>query len=233
MHCRLLVALALCVVQLLGQALSGHITTDDGMPLPAASVMELRCGQAASLPIPLDQNGGFRLEQVAENGNCSIWANSPGYRQSSTEVSDLPHSPRIPSIVLYRLGKSHGESISASHLMAPPEAKQQYHAAVRELRRRDGPEIAAVHEHLRAAVEVFPDYAQAWFEIGRLRLAEEEPEGALHALQRAVEADPWFVSPYEPLILLLEAAGKPDAAATVCQGLRRINSSLPADCGMR
>ncbi|MCY4593192.1 MAG: bacterial transcriptional activator domain-containing protein [Bryobacterales bacterium] len=233
MHCRLLVALALGVVRLLGQALSGHITTDDGMPLPAASVMELHCGESVSLPIPLDQNGGFRLERNDGGKDCSIWVNSPGYRPSGTAISNLPRSPRIPAIVLYRLGKSHGESISASHLMAPPEAKRHYHAAMRELQRHDGPEPVAVDEHLRAAVEAFPGYAQAWFEIGRLRLAGGEPEGALQALQRAVEADPWFVSPYEPLILLLRAAGKPDAAATACQGLRRINSRLPADCGMR
>ena len=233
MHCRLLVVLALCVTRLLGQAPSGHIATDDGMPLPAASVMELRCGESARVPIPLDQDGGFRLDPNAGGRDCSIWVNSPGYRESSLAISGLPRSPRIPAIVLYRLGKSHGESISATHLMAPPEAKRHYHAAMRELQRRDGPDRATVEEHLRAAVAAFPGYAQAWFEIGRLRLATGEPEGALHALQRAVGADPWFVSPYEPLILLLEAAGESDAAATACQGLRRINSRLPADCGLR
>lgn len=233
MRCRLLVVLALCVVRLLGQALSGHIATDDGMPLPAASVMELRCSESAPVPIPLDQDGAFRLERNAGGRDCSIWVSSPGYRQSSTAISSLPRSPRIPAIVLYRLGKSHGESISATHLMAPPEAKRHYISAMRESQRQDGPDRAIVEEHLQAAVEAFPGYAQAWFEIGRLRLVKGEHEGALHALQRAVEVDPWFVSPYEPLILLLEAAGMPDAAATACQGLRRINSRLPADCGLR
>lgn len=233
MDCRLLVVSALCAVRLLGQDLSGHIATDDGMPLPAASVMELRCGESAPVPIPLDQDGGFRLEPTAGGMECLIWVNSPGYRHSSIAISSLPRSPRIPATVLYRLGKSHGESISATHLIAPSEAKRHYHAAMRELQRQDGPDRATVEEHLRAAVEVFPGYAQAWFEIGRLRLAGGEPDGALQALQRAVGADPWFVSPYEPLVLLLEAAGESDAAATACQGLRRINSRLPADCGLR
>ncbi len=225
--------MALCIARLPGQAPTGHITTDDGMPLPSAAVMELRCEGSVPVPIPLDQNGGFALERDISYQECSLWVSSPRYRHSGTNPSKLPYNPRIPAMVLYRLGKSHGESISASHLAAPVEAKRHYHAAMRELQRHDGAEPATVAGLLRAAVETFPGYAQAWFEIGRLKLAGGDPVGAQQAMQRAIEADPWFVSPYEPLILLLEAAGESDAAATACEGLRRINPRLPTNCGIQ
>jgi len=54
--------------------------------------------------------------------------------------------------------------------------------------------------------------------------------GAVAAFREAIRAEPWFVSPYEPLMLLLEAGGDSVAADRVCEGLRRINPSLPADC---
>ncbi len=147
----------------------------------------------------------------------------------STE--DLPSDPRIAGIVLHRLGKSHGESISVSHLAAPPEAVQRFHAAIREAEGAESTDYEAVLKHLRAAVQLYPDYAQAWFEIGRIGLALGDSASARDALQQAVRADPWFVSPYEPLILLLEAAGQSDQAARTCQRLREINPALSAGCG--
>jgi tetratricopeptide (TPR) repeat protein len=46
------------------------------------------------------------------------------------------------------------------------------------------------------AVEVYPHYAAAWYEIGRIELAAGDNAAARHALEEAVKADPKFVLPY-------------------------------------
>ena len=121
--------------------------------------------------------------------------------------------------------------MSVSHLSAPPAAVARFHAALRALRGGPGQDIELALGHLQSAVGAFPGYADAWFEIGRLHLASGSPGDAIGAFQEALRADPWLVSPYEPLILLLEAAGDPAGARQVCAGLRRINPALPEDCG--
>ena len=101
---------------------------------------------------------------------------------------------------------------------------------MRELEGAAGGGIEKALAHLQSATEAYPSYAQAWFEIGRLHLALGDASSALQAFQQSVQADPWFVSPYEPLILLLESSGDAAGAATACTRLRRINPALPADC---
>lgn len=226
-------AVAVSVLPLRGGPLAGRILADDGMPLPESAQVALDCGTAVLGPVGLDAAGGFTIPDAPDLTDCALRAAAPGYRDSSIPADSLPRVARIPAAVLYRLGKNDGESISASHLAAPSAAVEHYHAAVREMRRGAQADIEAALAHCQEAVLAYPDYAQAWFEIGRLQLARGDYGKAVNALRRAVEADPWFVSPYEPLILLFRATGSAAEAASACQGLRRINPDLPAGCPER
>ena len=230
MRQRLLLALTLASFQADSETIRGRIVTDDGMPLVESVRVELRCGQSALESAAIHGHGLFEIDHPREHAECTLAINAPGYRQAMVPAASLPMNPGIPGIALHRLGKSRGESISVSHLAAPPEARRRFHAAVREMRRGEDATAESVLTNLEAAVKVYPGYAQAWFEIGRLRLAQRDPERAVAALRRAVRADPWFVSPYEPLILLLRATGAVEEAASACENLRKVNPSLPADC---
>lgn len=230
MYPRLLLAAAFTVLPLAAESVRGQIVADDGMPLPDSARVELRCGQEAVATATVSHNGRFQLEQPSLQESCDLAVAAIGYRRTVISTGSLPADPRIPGVVLHRLGKSHGESISASHLAAPPEAVRYFHAAIRKIRQESSGGYSDALKDLRAAVEAYPDYAQAWFEIGRLLLAHGDATSARDALREALRADPWFVSPYEPLILLLESAGDSEAAANVCQGLRKINPALSADC---
>ena len=128
------------------------------------------------------------------------------------------------------MGKNHGESISVTHLAAPADAKSHFHAAVRVLEHETAGGIDTALNHLQSAVRAYPAYAQAWFEIGRLQLALADASSALQAFQNSVQADPWFVSPYEPLLLLLRSSGDAAGTESACEKLRRINPALPAGC---
>ncbi len=210
--------------------LGGTIVTDDGMPLSKGTSAVLRCGESATRPIEIDVEGRFSLDASAIDGSCAVVAGHPGYVAQPVAVRDLAVDPRIPAITLFRLNQDQGEAISPSHLAAPPAARKSYHAAIRTMRDPDSADAAQILERLRHAVDAYPGYAPAWFEIGRLHLALGNSTAAIRALRRAVEADVWFISPYQPLLLLLRATADTHGATEVCDGLRRINPYLPEDC---
>lgn len=230
MSAKLPVLLALAATSALGGSVRGRIVTDDGMPLPASTQVALRCREVAERAVGVDAEGWFDLSSLSDPQACSATVTARGYRTARVELSTLPVDPLIPAAVLHRLGKNHGESISVSHLAAPAAATRHFHEAVRELQRGSSGEIDKALTHLQSATQAYPGYAQAWFEIGRLHLALGDASSALQAFQQSVQADPWFVSPYEPLILLLESSGDAAGAATACTRLRRVNPALPPGC---
>ena len=227
---RIAAACLLAVPSLPGEPLRGRVLADDGMPLPEATAVVLDCNPSGRMAVGVDEAGWFELEKPSELRDCLLQVSAPGYRLHSMTTWALPADPGIPAVVMYRLGKGQGESMSVSHLAAPVDAVDSYHAAVRQMRRGPEGDPEALLKQLKAAVRAYPDYAQAWFEIGRLHLAHGSAEDAIGAFREAVRADPWFVSPYEPLILLLEAAGNAAEALHACEALRRINPALPAGC---
>lgn len=228
MSAKLPLLLGLAATSALGGTARGRIVADDGMPLPASTQVALRCADVAPTSVEVDPEGSFEFS--TDLLGCSATVTARGYRTASVELATRPVDQRIPAVVLHRLGKHHGESISVSHLAAPAAASRHFHAAVRELERGSSGEIDKALAHLQSATQAYPGYAQAWFEIGRLHLALGDATSALEAFQQSVQADPWFVSPYEPLILLLESSGDAAGAATACARLRRINPALPSNC---
>ena len=228
MSAKLPLLLGLVATSALGGTVRGRIVADDGMPLPASTQVALRCTDVAPTSVEVDPEGSFEFS--TDLLDCSAIVTARGYRTAKVELAMLPVDPRIPAVVLHRLGKHHGESISVSHLAAPAAATRLFHAAVRELERGSSGEIDKALTHLQSATQAYPGYAQAWFEIGRLQLALGDASSALQAFQRSAHADPWFVSPYEPLILLLESSGDAAGAAKACTRLRRINPALPLNC---
>ena len=230
MPLRLLVAIVLSAAPASAEPIRGRVVTDDGMPLPDSATVVLRCGGTGE-PIPGSLDGErFELDGPPGEGDCRVEIAARGYQRAGASPSSLPSNPAIPGMVLHRLGKNRGETISVTHLLAPPEAKQRFHTGIRELRRNEPEGIERALENLGVATQLFPGYAQAWFEIGRIGLARSDHAAAIDALREAVVADPWFVSPYEPLILLLRATGEAEEAAARCDGLLIINPALPPDC---
>ena len=230
MICRALPATLLVAALVQAQSVRVRVATDDGLPVPVNTAAELHCSGGWLSEATVEPAGSVILGAVPQDQDCKLEVRAAGYGQASVELENLPLDPRIPGIALRRLAKHQGESISASHLAAPDSAVASYHAAIRLMQQGGGAQPDAILSRLIAATEAYPSYASAWHEIGRMRLALGDATGAAQAFDRAIEADPWFVSPYEPLILVLRALGRPEEAEVACQGLRRINSALPADC---
>lgn len=231
MGAKLVVLLVLAATPALSDSVRGRVLTDDGMPLPASARVALRCGLTAQSEVGIDPEGWFVLSNLPDSLGCSAVISAPGYRTASVNLAALPADPLVPAAALHRLGKNHGESISVTHLVAPADAKSHFHVAVRVLEQETVGGIDRALGHLQSAVRAYPAYAQAWFEIGRLQLALGDASSALQAFQKSVQADPWFVSPYEPLLLLLRSSGDSTGAVRACATLRQINPALPPGCG--
>jgi tetratricopeptide (TPR) repeat protein len=135
---------------------------------------------------------------------CELRAVLPGYRSESVQLNQrsIFDKPDIGVIILHRIAKGQGISVSATSLAAPKQARKAYEKALKELRKRDAksrkPKKAI--KELEKAVAEYPEYAAAWTLLGRTRLAVNDTEGAREAFDKATKADPKYLSPYIPLL---------------------------------
>jgi VWFA-related protein len=74
------------------------------------------------------------------------------------------------------------------------------------------------------AVAIFPGYAEAWYQLGKLRLETQQPDAARTALQSAIAADPKYAEAYLSLALLEHAAGHWKQLVDVTGGLLGCNA---------
>jgi tetratricopeptide (TPR) repeat protein len=134
-------------------------------------------------------------------GACELRASLAGY--TSDTVNLFMHrsmdSPDVGRIVLHRNTAVQGVSVSATSFEAPKDARKAYERGVVSLHK--GKQADAGKDFAKA-VEIFPRYADAWVELGRLRLAGQQTEPARDAFRKAIGADAKLVAPYLELGLI-------------------------------
>jgi hypothetical protein len=182
--------------------------SEDGSNVPGAASRSATGIAAGMGPQPQAQPNTPDLQLA----NCDLRAVLAGFRSDSVSVGArrLMDDPNVGTIVLHRLANVEGTAISMTSLQAPKEARQAYENALRNLRRNKPAEAA---KQLLKAVEIYPNYAAAWYELGRIQADNREIESARKSFSRALAADPKFISPY-PKLAELDAAAEnwPDLA---------------------
>jgi tetratricopeptide (TPR) repeat protein len=158
-------------------------------------------------------SGGFGSAQSAGGGsalasdpfgnrmmNCELRANVPGFTSDTVDLFNrrTADNPDVGLIVLHRMAGVEG-SISVTSMLAPKDAKKAYDHGLQSLL-KNKPNDAA--KDFEKAVTVYPQYADAWVSLGKLRLQQQSIEGAKAALLKAMAADPKLVVPYMELGLL-------------------------------
>lgn len=58
---------------------------------------------------------------------------------------------------------------------------------------------AEAEKDFEKAVEIYPKYSTAWFELGKLKEGEKDVEGARKDYAQALAADPKYINPYRQL----------------------------------
>lgn len=217
------IALALPIAAAAATA-SGTVALDDGEPRIEPIEVKIRCAGEIVAETEADERGRFELKWKSAAEPCRAEAYQPGYEPAALPVDALPAIPEIPSLTLHRTGKAQGETVSATFLAAPEQARRAFERGFEHLR---AGEYGQGEEALARAVEIDTGYAAAWFELARLSLAADDASAARVRFAKAVEADPWFVPPYEPLLLLDMQAGRWQSVRKLAAQMLAMNPNLP------
>jgi tetratricopeptide (TPR) repeat protein len=133
---------------------------------------------------------------------CDLQAKIAGYRSQAVSLTGRRpmDDPNVGVILLHRIGgQEEGRTVSATSLSAPKDAKKAYDRGQDAIKKK---KFEDAQNSFEKAVEIYPKYAAAWFELGRLRASQDQYDIARGSFNEAIKADPKFVPPYMSLALL-------------------------------
>ena len=168
-----------------------------------ASVAGNRIGQGSMLG-----GGTYTTDGIREIGlgrfdlsACVLRAELSGYRSDDIQLGmySVMGNNDVGMIVLHRIEGLLGDVVSALTLQAPKQSQKAYQNGLREMRKKKPNYKKAVAQYTKA-VGGYPQFAAAWAAMGDAKLALEDAAGAKEAYSKAIDADPKYLKPYEPLI---------------------------------
>lgn len=126
---------------------------------------------------------------------CDLQAALAGFR------SDIVHlgarrsldDPNVGVLILHRLNNVEGTTISATSALAPKDAKKALQKGQNALKKGKWEEA---QKEFQKAVDIYPKYATAWWELGRVQEHQKDLDGARKSYAMSAEADSKFVNPY-------------------------------------
>lgn len=132
---------------------------------------------------------------------CDLRGTLAGFRSDVVSLSGTRRSdsPDVGMIVLHRLENVDGLTTSATTAMAPAAARKALEKANEAFKKRNPDEA---QKELKKAVEIYPRYALAWFDLGRVYESRNHLKEAADAYRESVEADSKYLYPYERLYIL-------------------------------
>jgi tetratricopeptide (TPR) repeat protein len=95
--------------------------------------------------------------------------------------------------------------VSMTSLQAPKDAKKAFEKGLDALKKK---KTEDAQKDFEKAVEGYPKYADAWYQLGMLQLSGKNNEAARKSFGQAIAADPKLVTPYVQLAMLDARDGK-------------------------
>jgi tetratricopeptide (TPR) repeat protein len=117
---------------------------------------------------------------------CAVAIWLKGYRKASVTLHDGA------VIVLQQIGDPEGSTVSVTALHVPKEAAKAYNKGIGAM--SDG-KLSGAQKQFERAVTLYPDYAQAWSQLGEVLEQQSEPKEAADACEYALRADPKYIRP--------------------------------------
>jgi len=145
-------------------------------------------------------------QALAQYVGCNVQAALPGFDSSSVTIANrnLTDDPNIGTISLKAAENAAGSSVSATTAAAPKDAVKAFEKARTEWIENKNDKA---EKDLQKAVQIYPQFAEAWYQLGKLQEVQKSPDAA-NSFQKAVAADPKFVPPYEHLVSTATQAEK-------------------------
>jgi tetratricopeptide (TPR) repeat protein len=164
-----------------------------------------------SAPQPRGAGNGPARSGPALTG-CELRAVAPGFRSEIIALqSDRASfdSYDVGTIILHRSEDAEAPPVSATSLKAPSAARRAFDKGLEAVGKSRN---ADAEKDFEKAVSLYPQYAEAWLDLGKLRLQRKADDGAAEAFQRALEADGSLAEPGVYLgMLAVEKKQWPDA----------------------
>src|SRR5579862_6796490 len=198
------------------QTYHATIVTEDGSPLPTSPQIIPDLSERLVQECVITNIFGNGSVQYLVNWRsrpydpstadvCSVTIRLKGYRAGQYTLRN------DATIVLKRIGLHEGSTVSATALNAPEPARKAYGKGVNAL---TDEKWAAAQKNFEKAVEIYPDYAAAWSDLGEALKKQSKATEARAAWEKAVQADPKYIKPYVQLTMLdLEEKRLEDAVA--------------------
>ncbi len=219
--------------------LMGKVVLDGGAAPDTPVKIERVCGAAPRAEGFTDANGNFSIvlgqeqsgipdaSETPSRGSstqlsgCELRALLPGYRSGTVSLSNTRmDNPNVGTIFLHRLSNVSGLTTSATSNLAPKDARRAYKKGLRAIKNDKQDEAQKLLQH---AVDIYPKYAVAWFELGRLHERRGHADQAQEAYRQSIAADSKYINPYERLYLRAYHEGKWQDAADISDHVLRLN----------
>lgn len=230
--------------------LSGRVVVDDGSVLTESASIQTVCRGQKRTETHTDSHGGFSFQfgsrPTSDNGSqfdaetsarstpsgrperrdlqdCELQASLPGFTSSVVQLAGRfsgHENADIGRIVLHRMNKVEGFTISATTAQAPGAARKAFEKSQQQQRQGKWEEA---QKSLEKAVAIYPKFAAAWFELGRVQLQKNDLPAARHCFQQSIAADAKYVSPYLVLTQLAQHDQNWQELAVVSDKLLALN----------
>jgi len=134
-------------------------------------------------------------------GGCDLRASLPGYLSDLFSLATIRYmdNPDIGTLLLHPVAKVDGVTISVTSALAPKDARKAYEKAHEALLKKNPDEA---QKNFERAVEIYPKYSSAWYELGALNEQRDHFEEARKDYQQSIAAEPKFLQPYGRLAWL-------------------------------
>jgi Tfp pilus assembly protein PilF len=187
-----------------GHVVTGHVRDEQSnTPLQGVQLQITGSGLQTRPSVVSNSGGEFQFTEL-KDGDYSVVASKPGYISVNVGVTVL-RSGAIPLTILLHRSPSSGPAapgnpISVRELHIPERAQAAFDKGRRLLEEQRQP-AEAIAEFQRA-IQVFPDYYEAYTEIGIANFQMRKPDEAERALSKSIELS--ASKSLEPLYLLAD-----------------------------
>jgi tetratricopeptide (TPR) repeat protein len=147
---------------------------------------------------------------------CEIKAEGSGLRSAVANLSSYSPGQTIDvgTIYLQRGEKVPGTTISATSYQAPKDAKKAYEKGLDAAKKGH---FDDAQKQLEKAVQIYPQYATAWHQLGNIYERQNQTGPARKAYEQAIAADPRFVPPYLSMATIAAREGNWKDVLTMTQ----------------
>jgi len=171
---------------------------NDGMVADSA-----QAAKGQDLARPIDNSTYYSNPLTTALRDCEVQAVLAGFwsERVSITLKNTLDDTRIGRIILHPVTGGQGFRVSATTLAAPSNASKAFEKGMSALTEQHW---EAAQKELKKAVEIYPKFAAAWFQLGVACQGRNDLAGAEQAWKEALAADPRYVMPYEVLAALAE-----------------------------